>query len=152
MFLFLQGVDPRGWPGRFCGEGVAPGDGLVAKSLQLIFNLGTNDNSVTPRLRAYNIESAVRQIPVYAHSFRVLIADNILRLDGVSDTRSADDLWEELQRAAAQNEPIIVSFPFRTARGIITHLSEQSIALKPYGEGSKTRWERVANVTVVEAT
>ncbi len=127
-------------------------DGLVAKSIQLIFRLVTTDSSKTPRIRAYNMESIVRQVPVDAYSFRVLLANNITRMDGTTETeRTADDMWEELKRARAKNEPIVVSFPFKSIRCMISHLSEQTYQYKPDGMTEEV-WERVANVSAIEAT
>jgi len=127
-------------------------DGLVAKSIQLIFRLVTVSTAATPRIRAYNMESIVRQIPVDAYSFRVLLANNVTRMDRTTEsTRTADDMWEELKRARAKNEPVIISFPFKTMRCMISNLSEQTFQYKPDGMTEEV-WERVANVSAIEAT
>jgi len=93
----------------------------------------------------------VRQVPVYAYTFRLLLADNITKLDGTTETtRTADTMWEELQRTAAKNEPIIVSFPNRSIRGVISHLREETVAYRATGMDAET-WERNAIVSVIEA-
>ena len=125
-------------------------DGMIAKSISLVLYLKTLDNSKTPRVRAINVESLVRQVPVYAYTFRVLMADNITRLDRVTDTRTANDIWEELQRLAARNEPIIVSFPTKSIRGVISSLTEDTNSFKSTGMDNET-WERTAVVSVIEA-
>jgi len=126
-------------------------DGMVAKSIQLIFYLRTGDNDETPRIRAYNIESLVRQQPVDAYSFRILLADNITKMDGTTATRSANTMWEDLKRARAKNAPVIVAFPGKAVRGMISQLEEMTYRYKPLGTSSEV-WERTANVTVIEAT
>jgi len=127
-------------------------DGTVAKSIQPIFILNTNNSSKTPRIKAYNIESLVRQIPVYTYTFRVLLANNITKMDGTTESaRTADDMWEELQRAAMQNAPIIISFPMKSVRGVISYLREETVQFTLDGMDNEV-WERVAVVTVVEAT
>ena len=127
-------------------------DGMVAKSIQPIFILNTNDSTKTPRLRAFNVEAIVRQIPVYTYTFRILLANNITRMDGTTETeRTANDMWEGLQRAAAKNEPIVFSFPDKSFRGMISYLSEETYQYATDGMGQE-KWERVAVVSVVEAT
>jgi len=127
-------------------------DGMVAKSIQLIFILTTQDSTKTPRIKAYNVESLVRQQPVYAYTFRVLLADNITKMDTTTEsTRTANDMWEELQRAAAKNEPVVISFPMKTARAVISYLREETAQYKPEGMEGEI-WERVAVVTAIEAT
>ncbi len=127
-------------------------DGMVAKSIQLVFLLKTTSSSLTPRIKAFNVESVVRQIPVYVYTFRVLLANNITCMDGTTEsTRTANDMWEELKRASVRNDPIIVSFPFKSIRGMISYLNEKTMQLKPDGM-SEDVWERVAVVSVVEAT
>jgi len=127
-------------------------DGMKAKSIQPIFILNTEDDSVTPRIKAYNVESVVRQPPVYVYTFRILLADNVTRMDGSKESsRSANTMWEELQRAAAKDEPIIISFPSKSIRGFISYLREETYQYKPDGMGNEV-WERIAVVSVVEAT
>lgn len=125
-------------------------DGMIAKSIQLIFVLRTYNYDVTPRIRAYNIEAVVRQIPVDVYSFQVELADNITRLDGTDATRTADDMWTELQLARTKNFPVLVSFPNTTVRGFITNLSQHTVDYAPRGPDD-IRWDRVAVVSVVEA-
>jgi hypothetical protein len=127
-------------------------DGLVAKSIQLVFNFYTTDDSKSPRLRAYNVETAVRQIPVDAHTFKILLAENVERLDKTIEIeRTAEDMWEELKRARAKDQAIVVSFPNETIRGFISHLSAQTWEYRVDGM-TGIQWEKVANVAVVEAT
>ena len=127
------------------------GDYMVAKSIQLVFELGTTNTAVTPRIRAYNMECMIRQIPVDIHQFRLSLAKNITKLDGTDVTRTPAQMWEELQRARAKNNPILVSFPGFTVRGFISHLSR--IVDRYAVEGTqKVKWEHVANVAVIEAT
>ena len=127
-------------------------DGLVAKSIQLIFRLHTTDVALSPRLRAYNVESVVRQIPVDAYSFRILLSTPQTRLGTSTETeRSGEDMWQELKRARAKNAPISVYFPGKAMRGMITYLAETTFQYKPVGS-EDTRWERVAEVTIHEAT
>ena len=127
-------------------------DGLVAKSIQLIFRLNTMSSANTPRIKAYNIESIVRQIPVDAYSFRILLANNITKMDKTTESsRTANDMWEELKRARAKNEPVLVSFPQKTVRGMISHLQETTYRFKPDGMRNEI-WERVASVSIIEAT
>ena len=127
-------------------------DGMVAKCIQLVFILSTTDNSKTPRIKAYNVESIVRQPPVYSYTFRILLADNITKMDTSTETvRTANDMWEELQRANSQNAPIIVSFPFKSVRGMLSYLKEETLQFKADGMGNET-WERTAVVSLIEAT
>jgi len=127
------------------------GDYMVAKSIQLVFELGTTDASVTPRIRAYNMECLIRQVPVDIHQFRVLLAKNVTKLDKTTATRTPAQMWEELQRVRAKNNPILVSFPGFTVRGFISHLSR--IVDRYTTEGTqKVKWDLIANVAVIEAT
>lgn len=127
-------------------------DGMVAKMVQFIFILNTQDNTKTPRLRAFNAEAIVRQIPVYTYTFRILLSNNLTKMDGTTESsRTANDMWEGLQRAAASNEPVIVSFPEKTIRAMVTYLREETYQFVPDGMTSE-QWERVAVVSVVEAT
>jgi len=128
-------------------------DGLVAKSIQLHFVLNTNDSTVTPRIRAYNVECIVRQPPAYTYTFRVLLANNITKMDrSTEEDRDANDMWEELQRAAAKDETVIVSFPYKSVRGMISYLREETYQYKPVGTTDEEIWERVAVVSLIEAT
>jgi len=125
---------------------------LTAKSVQLIFMLRSFTGTATPRIRAYNIESVVRQQPVYAHSFRVLLADNITKLStGVETSRDAQDMWEELTRASKKDYPITISFPFASIRAMITSLSKETYRYTSE-DMNETKWELVANISAVEAT
>ncbi len=127
-------------------------DGMTAKTLQLIFYLQSGDSAKTPRIKAYNVESVVRQQPVYAHSFRILLADNITQMDGTLVTsRTAQDLWEELQRLARTDYPLTISFPFKSIRGMVTSLSESTYRFTTE-DMDEVKWERVADISVVEAT
>ena len=127
-------------------------DGMIAKSIQPIFVMNTTDNTKTPRIKAYNIESVVRQPPVYTYTFRLLLADNITKMNRVTEsTRTANDMWTELQIAASRNEPIIISFPQKSIRGMISSLREETVQFKAEGMEEET-WERIAVVAVVEAT
>lgn len=127
-------------------------DGMVAKSIQLVFNLNTRDSTKTPRIKAYNVEALVRQPPAYTYSFRVLLANNITKMDtGTESARNANDMWEELTRAAAKNAPVIISFPYKSIRGCISYLREETYQFKPDGMEEEI-WERVAVVSVIEAT
>jgi len=56
-----------------------------------------------------------------------------------------------LQRANSQNAPIIVSFPFKSVRGMISYLKEETAQFKADGMGNEV-WERVAVVSMIEAT
>jgi hypothetical protein len=124
-------------------------EGLVAKSIQLILKFATRDSTKTPRLKAYNIESIVRQIPADTYQFRILMADNVQTLNKSRDTRTSEDIWNELVAARAQDQPITISFPWRSLRGIISFLSEGKVSFNPKGSQG-VEWERVANVTVTE--
>ncbi len=127
-------------------------DGMTAKMLQLIFYLQSSDSTKTPRIKAYNIESVVRQQPVYAHSFRILLADNITKMNGELVTnRTAQDMWEELQRLARTDYPLTISFPFKSIRGMVTSLSETTYRFSTE-DMDEIKWERVADISVVEAT
>lgn len=126
-------------------------DGMVAKSIQLVFLFKTDDDSKTARLKAYNIESLVRQQPVYVYQFRVLLANNVTNMLGETVSRTAEDMWNELQRKAATNEPIVVSFPGKSIRGMISHLGEQTMRFSDSGTDNET-WERSASVSLIEAT
>jgi hypothetical protein len=127
-------------------------DGMIAKSIQLIFILSTSNTSITPRIRAYNVESLVRQQPVYTYTFRILLANNVLKMDGKTETaRLANDMWEELQRASAKDTPIIISFPQKSVRGVISYLREETSSYKADGMDDES-WERVASLSVVEVT
>jgi len=127
------------------------GDYMVAKSIQLVFELGTTNTAWTPRIRAYNMECLIRQIPVNIHQFRIALAKNFTKLDKTTMTRTPAQQWEELQRARAKNNPILVSFPGFTVRGFISHLSR--ITMQYAAEGTRgVKWEHVANVAVIEAT
>ena len=127
------------------------GDYMVAKSIQLIFELGTTNTAVTPRIRAYNMECLIRQIPVDIHQFRISLTKNLTKLDGTTATRTPAQMWEELQRARAKNNPILVSLPGFTTRGFISHLSR--ITMQYAAEGTAgVKWEHIANVAIIEAT
>lgn len=127
-------------------------DGMVAKSIQLVFMLNTHSASATPRIKACNVESLVRQQPAYSYSFRILLADNVTKMDGSTEsTRTANTMWEELQRVAARNAPVTISFPYKSIRGVVSYLREETSSFKPDGMEEET-WERVASVSVVEAT
>lgn len=127
-------------------------DGITAKSVQLIFMFSTDDCTLTPRIKAYNVEAVVRQQPAYTHSFRLKLSDNVIKMDGsVETTRTGIDMWEELQRTARTDAPVLISFPWATVRGFISNLSLATYSYKA-DEGSQTEWERVAVVTVIEAT
>ena len=128
------------------------GDYMVAKSIQLVFELGTTNTAVTPRIRAYNMECMIRQVPVDIHQFRVSLAKNITKLDKTTEsTRTPAIMWEELQRAQAKNNPILVSFPGFTIRGFISHLSRRVDRYTTEGTAGE-KWEHIANVAVIEAT
>ena len=127
------------------------GDYMVAKSIQLVFELGTTNTAATPRIRAYNMECMVRQIPVDIHQFRIALSKNFTKLDGTTMTRTPAQQWEELRRARAKNNPILVSFSGFTIRGFISHLSR--IVDRYAVEGTAgVKWDLVANVAVIEAT
>jgi len=125
-------------------------DKLTAKSLQMVFVLTTNSPSVTPRLRAYNVECLIRQIPADAYTFPVLLGRRVTRMDGMTDSRTADEMWEDLRKARAKDYPILVSFPGRTLRCVITNLSESTADFKPEGT-QEVVWDRIAQVSVIEA-
>jgi hypothetical protein len=126
-------------------------DGMVARTVQLILCLNTISDLKTPRLRAFNLECVVRQIPVDAYSFRILLADNILKLDGSSDVRLADEIWNDLRAARMQNAPVTVSFPSHSIRGMISQMTVRTRQYKPDGAERET-WERFADVSVIELT
>ena len=127
-------------------------DGMVAKSIQIIFMFHTLTSSASPRIKAFNVESLVRQPPAYVYSFRVLLASNLTKMNGETETsRSSNDMWEALQRAAAKNAPIIVSFPNKSIRGLISHLSESTEIYESTSREGEN-WETIANVSVIEAT
>lgn len=125
-------------------------DGLIAKSIQVIFHLMTWDEDVTPRIRAYNLECLIRQIPVDVYSFRIYLADSLTKMDGTTATRSANDMWEELRRIRAKDAPVTVSFVNKSFRGVISNLTEETSRYGPEGT-QEQRWDRVAYVTVIEA-
>jgi len=124
-------------------------DGLVARTIQIVFCLTTFNTAKTPRIRAYNLECVVRQVPVDAYSFRILLADNILKLNGSSDTRLADQVWDDLRGARLKNAFVTVSFPSHSIRGMISQMTVRTRQYKPDGAENET-WERFADVTVIE--
>jgi hypothetical protein len=125
-------------------------DGFVAKSIQLAFIMYTDDNTKTPRLKAYNIEMVGRVQPAYIHTFRILLADRVTKLDGTTETsRTGQDMWIELQRAAETNEPILLSLPFHTVRGSISNLTMGTYQYAAK-DGGNPKWERVAVVSFIE--
>jgi hypothetical protein len=125
-------------------------DGLVAKSVQVVFHLLTWDEDKTPRIRAYNLETLVRQIPVDAYSFRVYLADDVTKMDGTTSSRSAEDMWEELKRTRDKDAPVTISFPGKSFRGVISNLNERTSRYGPEGT-QEQRWDRVAELTAIEA-
>jgi len=126
-------------------------DGLVAKSVQLVFMLRTTDTSKTPRLRAYSIETVVRQAVTYVHSVQLQLSDNLAKMDGTTETtRTGQSMWLELQLAAEENAPILFSVPYMTVRGFISNLSYATDVYKA-DDGGATTWERVIALSVIEA-
>jgi hypothetical protein len=125
-------------------------DGLVAKSIQLIFNFYTQSSSETPRLRAYNMECIIRQIPSYAHTFAIQCSDNVLKTNGETDTRTGNTIWESLRRTADKSAPVIFSFPSFSFRGMISDLKRVTAMRKADGT-LKTSWDTYAHLSVIEA-
>jgi len=124
-------------------------DETEAYSIRFIFYLYTQDASETPRLRSYNCECLVRPPASYVHSVALTIGDRVRLMDGSEDTNSADTLWTHLQKAQAKVTPIIVHFPFKSVRGFISALQEQTSVYKE--QGATPQWERVALLSIVEA-
>ena len=73
-------------------------------------------------------------------------------MDGtVVTNRTAQDLWEELQRLARTDYPLTVSFPFKSVRAMVTNLSESTYRFTTE-DMNNVKWERVADISMVEAT
>jgi hypothetical protein len=126
-------------------------DGLVAKSVQLIFCMYTNDSTVTPRIRAYNIEAVLRRPVTMAYVFRVLLASNLTRMDGSSETtRDALTMWSELKAAYNTNSPILVELPGMFIRAMITDLRMRMERFYSNPDGSDFHLEQVATVSLLE--
>jgi hypothetical protein len=127
-------------------------DGMIAKNIQLILGLNTTVLTSTPRVKAFNLEVLVRQPPVYSYSVRVLLADNMTKMDGTKETtRTANDMENELERAEASDVPVTLSWPDKSIRCTV---SFQRMAVAQYtGEGTQTnRFDKVVQLSVIEVT
>jgi hypothetical protein len=127
-------------------------DGMAAKSLQIILGLRTSLIASTPRVKAFNLEAAVRQPPVYTYALRLLIGDNITKMNGASETtRTANTMENELERAEASETPITISWPDKSIRGFISYQRMTTDTYAPEG-ALTTRWDRILQLNVIEAT
>jgi hypothetical protein len=127
-------------------------DGMAAKNIQIILGLNTTSLTATPRVKAFNLEAAVRQPPVYSYTARLLLADNITKMDGSKETsRKANDMEGELEIAEASEIPINVSWPDKTVRGFISFQRLNTDNFSPNGTQTN-RWDRVVQLSVIEAT
>jgi len=125
-------------------------DGMTAKSGQLIFKLCTSTSAKTPRIKAFNLEAAVRQPPVYSYSARVLLADRIMKMNGsVETTRTGRQMELELEALEASESPITFSWPDMSIRGFISFQRVNTEQYAPNGTQSN-RWDKVDSLSIIE--
>ena len=125
-------------------------DGMTAKSGQLIFKLCTSTSAKTPRIKAFNLEAAVRQPPVYSYSARVLLADRIMKMNGSVETaRTGRQMELELEALEASESPITFSWPDMSIRGFISFQRVNTEQYAPNGTQSN-RWDKVDSLSIIE--
>lgn len=126
-------------------------DELTAKSIQLIFILRTTSASKTPRVRAFNLEAAVRQPPVYSYSTRVLLADRVTKMSGAVETARTGRAMElELEAIEASEAPVTFSWPDMSIRGFVSFQRVNTEQYAPEGTMAK-RFDKVAQLSIIEA-
>jgi hypothetical protein len=112
--------------------------------------LYTNVTTATPRIKAYNLEAVLRRGVTMAYIFKVLLASNITRLDGTTETvRTAQSMWEEIKIAANTSEPVLVELPDQSFRGMITDLRLRQDRYSIEAEDTPV-WEQVVTISLIE--
>lgn len=122
---------------------------LDTTKVWLACTLWTNDSASTPRLLSVSIEAITRAVPAYMHSFRILLADELIDLSNTPRTdRTGEEQLRQLRAFAAQRTPIHVYTPAGSFTGCVVKLDVVSRTLR--AEGGTPKWDRLANVSVLE--
>jgi len=126
-------------------------DDTTGQTIRFMFVLHTNHPDYAPRLRYYSVEAIIRAQPGYVHSVRVLLAYPLTDLKGERHTdRTAQQMYQALRQAAAQDAPIIIATPWETMQAQITNLSVSGGSVQREGPYRVVQWERIATVSFVE--
>jgi len=161
VFYALNGDDTT-WTklGEIDSEGatVLPLDNVIGKTIALKFQLlstkpthiSATEYGQTPVLKSWALKYLLRPDPTWSGVLRLLLADNLLLMDGTKETRSATDQWHDLMVAAYKKEPVVFFRPWASQRAIITNMGLEIISYKPSEQGDERGTEeRQATLSLI---